>query len=135
MADPAERHAPLGRAADASRQLEQAVRFICRHHGVAQLSLVAHSWGTIVAGDLAGRCPELIDRLVLFGPIAQRPRQAEPTRLPGWRLISLKDQWEPLRRRVPRRRAGGAEPATLRRLGASAISTAIRRVAPARGRR
>ncbi|HEX5327979.1 MAG TPA: alpha/beta fold hydrolase [Acetobacteraceae bacterium] len=91
MAEPAERHAPLCRAEDASRQLERAVRFICAHHGVARISLIAHSWGTIVAGRFAGQCPELVDRLVLFGPIAQR-RGGQPVRLPAWRLVSLDDQ-------------------------------------------
>src|ERR1700756_2219151 len=50
MAQPAEGAAPLGRADDASRQLEQAVRFITARHGIARISLVAHSWGSIVAG-------------------------------------------------------------------------------------
>jgi pimeloyl-ACP methyl ester carboxylesterase len=93
MAEPAESNKPLGRAEGASRQLEDAVRFICRRHGAGRVSLIAHSWGTIVAGRFAGRCPELVDRLVLFGPIARRNRTAEPTRLPAWRLISLADQW------------------------------------------
>jgi pimeloyl-ACP methyl ester carboxylesterase len=94
MADPAERHAPLGGAETASQELETAIRFIAAHHGVQRISLIAHSWGTIVAGRLAGRRPELVDRLVLFGPIARRPRQGDPQSLPGWRLISLKDQWD-----------------------------------------
>ena len=94
MAGPADAQAPLGRAEVASRQLEAAVRFIAAHHGIAHVSLVAHSWGSIVAGRFAGRCPELVDRLVFFGPIAQRPRSTDPVRLPGWRLISLKDQWD-----------------------------------------
>lgn len=93
MAEPAENHAPLGRAEDASRQLEQVVGFICAHHGVDRLSIIAHSWGTIVSGLFAGRSPALIDRLVFFGPIARRPCQAEPVRLPAWRLISIEDQW------------------------------------------
>lgn len=93
MAEPEEGNAPLGRAESASRQLEAAVRFICRHHGVGRVALVAHSWGSIVAGHFAGRCPELVDRLVLFGPIAQRKPSAEAARLPAWRLISLADQW------------------------------------------
>lgn len=94
MAEPADAHPPLGRAADASRQLEQAVRFICNYHRAAHVSLIAHSWGTMVAGDLAGRCPELVDRMVFFGAIASRPARAEVTRLPAWRLISLRDQWD-----------------------------------------
>jgi len=94
MAAPAEAHPPLGRAEAASRQLEEAVRFICRHLGLPRLSIVAHSWGTIVTGRFAGRCPELVDRLVFFGPIVQRTQQAERQRLPGWRLISLQAQWD-----------------------------------------
>jgi pimeloyl-ACP methyl ester carboxylesterase len=94
MSEPAENHPPLGRAESASRQLECAVRFIAEHHGVPRVSLIAHSWGTIVAGRLAGRAPELVDRLVFFGPIAQRAQGAAPQRLPAWRLISLRDQWD-----------------------------------------
>jgi pimeloyl-ACP methyl ester carboxylesterase len=111
MDEPADRHPPLGRAEDASRQLERAVRFICSHHGVARLSLVAHSWGSIVAGRFAGQCPELVDRLVLFGPIARREPRGERMRLPAWRLISVADQWERFVADVP----PGAPPVLLRR--------------------
>lgn len=94
MGEPAEKHAPLGRAEDASRQLEQAVRFICAHHRVNRISLIAHSWGSVVSGRFAGRCPELVERLVFFGPIAWRTPLTDPQRLSAWRLISLKDQWD-----------------------------------------
>ncbi len=102
MAEPAERHAPLGRTESASRQLEAAVRFIGAHHGVRQISLVAHSWGTMVAGHFAGRCPELVDRMVLFGPIARREAKGETQHLPAWRLISLADQWSRFVADVPK---------------------------------
>jgi alpha-beta hydrolase superfamily lysophospholipase len=95
MAEAADKHRPLGRAEDASRQLEHAVRFICEKHAVERISLIAHSWGSIVSGRFAARCPDLVDRLVLFGPIARRaPGGGDPVRLPAWRLISLKDQWD-----------------------------------------
>jgi len=94
MSEPAAAHAPLGRAESASHQLERAVRFICERHGVPRVSLAAHSWGSIVAGRFASRAPELVDRLVFFGPIAQRARGGDAPRLPGWRLISLRDQWD-----------------------------------------
>jgi pimeloyl-ACP methyl ester carboxylesterase len=94
MAEPAENHAPLGRADDASRQLELAVRYICARHRVDRISLIAHSWGSIVSGRFAGRCPELVERLVFFGPIAWRVPREQPRRLQAWRLISLKDQWD-----------------------------------------
>jgi pimeloyl-ACP methyl ester carboxylesterase len=111
MVEAAENHAPLGRAEDASFQLEAAIRFICAHHGVPGLSIVAHSWGSIVAGRLASRCPELIDRLVFFGAIAQRERGDDPVRLPGWRLISLADQWNRFVADVP----DGEPPVLLKR--------------------
>jgi pimeloyl-ACP methyl ester carboxylesterase len=101
MAISADTHPPLGRAAECSRQLEEAVRFICAHHRVSRVSLIAHSWGTIVAGEFAGRCPELVGRLVFFGPIARRSPCGESRRLPAWRLISLKDQWERFLADVP----------------------------------
>jgi pimeloyl-ACP methyl ester carboxylesterase len=91
----------LGRTADASRQLEHAVRFILARHGAERLSLIAHSWGTMVSGDLAGRCPEMIDRMVFFGPIARRSSPAVAAKLPAWRLISLQDQWERFTADVP----------------------------------
>src|SRR5580704_5106920 len=69
MSEPAVAYPPVGRAAACSRQLEAAVRFICQRLDIPSVSMLAHSWGTIVAGELAGRCPELVDRLVFFGPI------------------------------------------------------------------
>jgi pimeloyl-ACP methyl ester carboxylesterase len=110
MAQPADSGPPLGRTDDASRQLEQAVRFIRERHGGARLSIVAHSWGTIVTGHFAGRCPDDLDRLVFFGPIARRPRRADPVQLAAWRLISIRDQWERFTEMVP-----AGEPAVLLR--------------------
>jgi pimeloyl-ACP methyl ester carboxylesterase len=98
--DPASQ-APLGRTEDASRQLEQAVRFILAHHARPRLSLIAHSWGSMVAGHFAGRCPHLVDRMVFFGPIAPRSPSADPAQLPAWRLITLKDQWDRFTAEVP----------------------------------
>jgi pimeloyl-ACP methyl ester carboxylesterase len=92
---------PLGRTADTSQQLEQAVRFILAHHKVPRLSLVAHSWGTMVAGHFAGRCPDLIDRMVFFGAIARRAPLCDAPRLPAVRLITLQDQWDRFTADVP----------------------------------
>jgi pimeloyl-ACP methyl ester carboxylesterase len=111
MRQAAEEVAPLGRADDASCQLEHAVRFICRRHRVERISIVAHSWGTIVSGLLTTRRPELISRSVFFGPIAWRDRTDETVCLPGWRLISLKDQWNRFTETVP----PGAPPVLSRR--------------------
>jgi pimeloyl-ACP methyl ester carboxylesterase len=55
----------------------------------------------MVSGHLAGRCPDLIDHMVFFGPIAQRDSTAAAPRLPPWRLITLKDQWDRFTADVP----------------------------------
>lgn len=95
MAEPAERHPPLGRTEDASRQVEVAARFIAGRYGVSErISIIAHSWGTMAVGHFAGRCPELVDRLVFFAPITWRHSTASAPRLPAWKLVTLQDQWD-----------------------------------------
>lgn len=101
MAEPAERNAVLGRADAVSVQIERAVRWIRARHDLPRISLIAHSWGAIAAGGLAGRCPDLVDRLVFFGPIAWRAPSGEPQRYPAWRLVSLADQWTRFTADVP----------------------------------
>ncbi len=88
-------HPPLGNAAVASAQVAAAARFILAHHAAKRLSLIAHSWGTMPAAKCAGEHPDLIDRLVLFGPIARRKPEAKepPPALPAWRIVTLQDQW------------------------------------------
>ncbi len=110
MEQPAQRDAPLGLAETASRQLEQAARWICSHLGTPAISTIAHSWGTIVAGRFATEHPELVNRLVFFGPVTWRPGAGEPQRYPAWRLVSLDDQWNRFTADVP-----PGEPAVLSR--------------------
>lgn len=94
MAEPDRAQPALGRVAEASAQLEAVVRFVCERQGLSQVSLIAHSWGSMVAAHFAGRCPGLVDRLVLFGPIARRPGKEGAPGLPAWRVVSLQDQWD-----------------------------------------
>ena len=103
MAEPAHAHGPLCLAADAEAQLAAAVRFILGHVGAASLSLVAHSWGCMVAGRFAGARPTLVDRLALFAPITRRdgPRYAKRPDGPAWRVITPEDQWARFTEDVP----------------------------------
>ena len=109
MAEPAGGHEPLGLAKEAALQLAAAVRFIPRRHqGLQSLCVVSHSSGrSMPVGLFAGEHPTLLDRIVLFAPIARR----EPTRYlalptgPAWRIVTAEDQWVPL---CGRRAAGGA---------------------------
>ena len=103
MAAPAEANPPLCRAGDAAGQVEAAVRFIVDHHNGARPSLIAHSWGTMPACLFAGRFPGLVDRLVLFGPIARRQpaRHTQQPAAPAWRVVTPADQWARFTEDVP----------------------------------
>lgn len=103
MDHPAAESAPLCVAQDAAQQVETAVHFILRHQQLERLSLISHSWGSMPAGLFAGANPDLTDRLVLFGPIGRRgPRRYEtPATFPGWRIITIDDQWHRFIEDVP----------------------------------
>jgi pimeloyl-ACP methyl ester carboxylesterase len=91
--------APLGRAGGpggAGAQLLHVLEHIVQMRGGGSVSLVAHSWGTVVAGVAAAARSSLIDRLVLFGPITRR-MPTESTRPPGlaaWHPVTVQAQYE-----------------------------------------
>lgn len=68
----ADSNPPLCLAEAAAAQLAAAVCFILEHQRLSSLSLITHSWGSMAAGRFAGDHPALVDRLVLFAPIARR---------------------------------------------------------------
>src|SRR5882724_13097768 len=113
MDQPAADNSPLCVAADAAEQLQAAARFIRGHQNIEKLSLISHSWGSMPTGLFAGAHPALVDRLVLFAPIAQRalPREKMPASFPAWRIVTLQDQWNRFVEDVPPR-----EPAVLSRV-------------------
>ena len=65
------------------------------------MSIVAHSWGTIAACRFAARCPDLVERLVLFGGIARRNGTGAPPAFPAWRTVTLQEQWDRFTAEVP----------------------------------
>jgi pimeloyl-ACP methyl ester carboxylesterase len=103
MDRPASESAPLCNSADAADQVAAAVHFILAHQAIEKLSFITHSWGSMPAVIFAGKHPALIDRLVLFGPIARRgPRRYEqPAAFPAWRNVTLEDQWNRFIEDVP----------------------------------
>jgi pimeloyl-ACP methyl ester carboxylesterase len=113
MSQPAQDNAPLCGTEDAAAQLAAAVRFILGHQTLAKLSLVAHSWGSMPACRFAGTHPDLVDRLVLFGPVSRRERRqgATPPAHLAWRSVTIEDQWKRFVEDVP-----GHEPPVLSRV-------------------
>jgi pimeloyl-ACP methyl ester carboxylesterase len=92
MQDAATTHAPLGRAPEAAGQIAAVVGFIRTRTRSARVSLIAHSWGTIPAGLFASENPEAIERLVDFGPVAQRAGAPSQKTLPAFDFVSEEAQ-------------------------------------------
>jgi pimeloyl-ACP methyl ester carboxylesterase len=102
MNEDAGAHGPLCRTNDAAGQLTAAVRFILEHEGESSLSLLAHSWGTMVAGRFAGAYPGLVDRLAFFAPITRRGgTSSEAAADPAWRVITNEAQYARFTADVP----------------------------------
>jgi pimeloyl-ACP methyl ester carboxylesterase len=101
MAEPADAAAPLGTAADAADQIEAAVRFILARQGLPSLSLISHSWGSMPAGCFAARQDGLLDRWVLFGPVARRLSAETAEAPPAWDEVTLDAQWTRFVKDVP----------------------------------
>jgi pimeloyl-ACP methyl ester carboxylesterase len=83
---------PLGRAPEAAKQIERAVRAILSETGAPKVSIIAHSWGTMAAGRFAADNTELVDRLVFFGPIVRRDASKDESPLGPWRFITIEEQ-------------------------------------------
>jgi pimeloyl-ACP methyl ester carboxylesterase len=103
MSQEPDKHPPLCSAEDAAEQLHAVVRFVLAHRSLDRLSIISHSWGSMPVGRFAGAHPTLLDRWVLFGPIAKRPprRYEKPPSFPAWRLVSLEDQFARFTEDVP----------------------------------
>ena len=91
--------APFGQCMAAAEQIVAVLQHIRRERPGVPIHVVAHSWGTLPAQQVAIDHPELISRLVLFGPVVMRDGPADTTQLPAWALITAEQQW-------PRQRSG-----------------------------
>jgi pimeloyl-ACP methyl ester carboxylesterase len=103
MDAPAAENPPFGRAAEAAVQMAAVVDHIRGECGGARVHVVAHSWGTMVAGLFAGDHADAVGRLVLFGPIAERRMQGLPPldQVGAWRDVSVADQLKRFTEDVP----------------------------------
>jgi pimeloyl-ACP methyl ester carboxylesterase len=85
---------PYGRVAAAAEQLAHVVDHVAAQTGKSRVSLLAHSWGSMVAGRYASHHPERVDRLAFFGPIGPRMLQGLPeaNSLGAWQLMTTAAQ-------------------------------------------
>ncbi|MBS0220677.1 MAG: alpha/beta hydrolase [Proteobacteria bacterium] len=103
MAEPADRHPPLGRTAHAAAQIAAVLALIRRETGRQRVSLVAHSWGSMPAGLAAVAESDAVDRLILFAPIARRAGNGGAVSLPAWGDVTNEAQYARFVEDVPRR--------------------------------
>lgn len=92
---------PLGRVDIGALQVERAALAVLARTGAKRLSLVAHSWGTMPAARFAAAHPELVARLVFFGPIVRRMQTADPPAFDPWRRVTLDEQFARFTADVP----------------------------------
>jgi pimeloyl-ACP methyl ester carboxylesterase len=95
MAQAAGSHPPLGRVDESADQVQAAVAYLLGREHTGKLMLLGDSGGSIVAGLFATRHPELISRLVLFGPMTPfTPGPPADAVLPAYILMTPKELWD-----------------------------------------
>src|ERR1043166_3822420 len=95
MSAPPTVNPPLGRAVQVSSQVSAVVEFICKRENISKLSIVSHSWGTLVAGVFATQEPARLDRLVLYGPgTLKHQANTSNADLPAFSYVTEEEQWK-----------------------------------------
>lgn len=94
MNEPPDRHPPLGNAEQVADQVDSVVAFLRRRFRVEQIELIGDSRGSLVAGVSASRHPEVISRLVLFGPVTPFTTGPSPDEvLPAYVTVTPSGLW------------------------------------------
>jgi pimeloyl-ACP methyl ester carboxylesterase len=69
MCVPPEENLPIVDTEHAVSEVWQVVKFIRQHRGLECIDIIGYSWGSVICGDFAGRYPDLVNRLVLYGAL------------------------------------------------------------------
>ncbi|MCX7513870.1 alpha/beta fold hydrolase [Frateuria hangzhouensis] len=93
----AETGVPVTRAPEAAAQLALAVAHLRSVHGIEQVHLVAHSWGTISAAAYASTQPPELASLTLFGPVVPVGRRQMEQVGTAWWGITAQARYRQLR--------------------------------------
>ncbi|MFC4479857.1 alpha/beta hydrolase [Flavobacterium chungangensis] len=83
----------VGRAMEASLDIEKAVNFILKETGKNKIYLIGHSWGGSVAALCASKMSNKIEKLVLFAAITARNESSE-----NEKITSSFEEMTPLQR-------------------------------------
>lgn len=88
---------PVSRASEAAAQIALAVDYLRNVRGMAEVHLVAHSWGTIPAAAFAASHPHALASLTLFGPITPVPSTDDESVRGAWWGITAQTRYQQLR--------------------------------------
>lgn len=113
---------PPGRVPDAVMQATAALATM-RAAGVSRVAVVAHSWGTMVAGRLVQDRPDLVERLVLFGAISPRSESAAIRASIPFQEVTVEQQLARFAGQVPEGEAGVLVEARLETWGPRYLAT------------
>lgn len=80
---------PVMRAEEAIDDILDAVDFIRRRTGLAKVSVIGWSWGTVTGGLFTARYPTMVDKLVLYAPVYGL---SLPERLRAFHLVDPDDE-------------------------------------------
>lgn len=93
---------PPGRSVIAARQIAEVIEAIRARNGARAVHLIAHSWGTIAAGLYAAEHQDRVGKLVFFAPVVRRNLQIATPALPGYRNLTIWEQYRRFVEDVPR---------------------------------
>ncbi|WP_213434103.1 alpha/beta hydrolase [Noviluteimonas caseinilytica] len=92
FARPADVSPPFGDSVAAASQLQHVLAYVRRLRPDAPIHVVAHSWGTLPAQRVAIEHTDLMQRLVLFGPVVTRAGKREAPVDHAWHLVTSEMQ-------------------------------------------
>ncbi len=121
------------RSQDAAQQIARALQFVRKATGRDRISMIAHSWGGVPAARYATDHASMLNRLVLFAPVLNRPKPAvpqamgnnlpDPAKVPAWRLLTVAEQHARFVHDTPKDHASVLAEPTLNRWGPSWLAT------------
>lgn len=98
MLGPAHNGAPVADAKEAAYEIALAVDYLRHRQGMAEVHIVAHSWGTLPAATFAAAHPRELTSLTLFGPIVPMKSASQDNQAPAaWWTITAQERLEQLR--------------------------------------
>lgn len=92
MLEPPAGRPPLLRAPEAAHEIALAIGYMRSRRGITQMSIIAHSWGTIPAATFAARHPRALTSLILFGPVVPTPGSTPDSEHVAWWSITAKER-------------------------------------------